>query len=61
MRSVTFRGAVLVLSVVLAAGAFAAPRTRNGPLGTVKRMIRALGDLLTVPTPAPAPPAPRQP
>jgi hypothetical protein len=58
MRSVTFRGAVVVLSVVLAAGVFAAPR--HDRLGMVKRMIRALGDFITVPTPAPAP-APKQP
>lgn len=60
MRSVVRRSAVVVLSVVLAAGAFAAPRSGSGATRAVKKFIRVLGDLLTVPTPAPAPP-PKQP
>jgi hypothetical protein len=52
MRSVSYRGVLLVSLLVLSAGAHAAPR----PVRAVKQIIRALGDLLTVPTPAPQPP-----
>ena len=60
MRSVIRRGAVVLLSVVLAAGAFAAPRNESRGVRKVKQIIRALGDFITVPTPAPTP-APTQP
>lgn len=56
MRSLVYRGSVLVLLVVVSAGAFAAPRPKqSGTVRTVRQFIRALGDLITVPTPAPAP------
>lgn len=54
MRHRGFRGLVLVVSVVLAFGVFAAPRERPAQK-FVKRVVRALGDLLTVPVPAPKP------
>ncbi len=63
MRSVLSRSVVLLLSVSLAAGAFAGPRTepsQSRGVRTVKSIIRALGDLITVPIPAPAPP-PKEP
>lgn len=56
MRSVSYRGVLLVSLVVLSAGVHAAPR----PVGVVKKIIRTLGDFITVPTPAPVS-VPRQP
>lgn len=54
------RGAVVVLFLVLSAAVFAGPRevreSRERPVAkAVKRIVRALGDLLTVPVGAPAP------
>lgn len=62
MRSVFLRCAVVVVSVMLAMGAFAAPpKPREGAAArVVKKFIRVLGDLLTVPTPGPMS-GPRQP
>jgi hypothetical protein len=56
MRSVSYRGALLVSLVLLSVSAHAAPR----PVRTVKQIIRALGDFITVPTPAPTPPTKQQ-
>jgi hypothetical protein len=59
MRSLSSRVAVVVLSVVLSAAAVAAPRAQpvqRGPVQTVRKIIKAFGDLLTVPTPVPTPP-----
>ena len=67
MRRVFYRGvAVGVMSFVLAAGAFGLPREgrepgersrdRESPVAKfVKRVVRALGDGLVTPTPAPKP------
>jgi hypothetical protein len=63
MRGVVDRGAVVVVSVIVSAGAFAAPRaaqSQDRAIRTVRKIIRSLGDFLTVPTPAPTP-APKQP
>ncbi|HYI10021.1 MAG TPA: hypothetical protein VEK57_13255 [Thermoanaerobaculia bacterium] len=56
---------VVVLSVVLAGSAFGAPQERDGEfrekqqpspiVKVVKKVVRAFGDLLTIPTPAPRP------
>lgn len=64
MRRIFYRGmAVGVMSFVLAAGAFGLPREgrecsrdRESPIVKfVKRLVRTLGDGITVPTPAPKP------
>ena len=58
MRGVVYRGAVVLLSVLVSAGAFAAPRTEQSQsraVRTVRKIIRSLGDFITVPTPAPTP------
>ena len=61
MRQYGFRSAVLVVSAVLAFGVLGAPREagraarERSAVKVVKRVVRALGDLLTVPVPAPTP------
>jgi hypothetical protein len=61
MRKYGFRSVVLVVSAVFAFGVFASqregrgPRGRENPIVKAAKKIRALGDLLTVPTPAPKP------
>jgi hypothetical protein len=61
MRRYGFRSAVLVVSAVLAFGVFGAPREagrdsrERSAVKVVRRVVRALGDLLTVPVPAPTP------
>lgn len=57
MRQIT-RSLVVVCLLGFAASTFAAPRERdstNGVRKFVKRVIRALGDGLILPTPAPTP------
>lgn len=64
MRSLSSHVAVVVLSVVLSAAAVAAPRTepvRSRPVQAVTKLIRALGDFITIPIPAPAPRPQQQP
>lgn len=61
MSKGVIRGAVLVACVILSAGAIAAPR--DGDRGPRERtipkimrgVVRILGDLITVPIPAPKP------
>jgi hypothetical protein len=64
MRKVFYRGVMVVaVSLVVSAAAFGIPRegrerTRdreNTVVKFVKRVVRTLGDGLTVPTPAPKP------
>lgn len=56
MRRVVLRGLVLVVSAVLAFGVFAGPRGEpRGAIARLVKKVRALGDLITVPTPAPTP------
>lgn len=58
MRRIT-RGVVVVCLLVGPVSMVAASNERDEPRGfvrkTVKRVVRALGDLITVPIPAPAP------
>ncbi len=58
MRRIT-RSVVVVCLLVGAVSMGAAPSERDEPRGfarkAVKRVVRALGDLITVPIPAPAP------
>ena len=62
MRSLVYRGVVVVSAVVLATGAFAAPRTESRGARTVRKIVRVLGDFITIPIGAPAPaPAPKEP
>ena len=56
MRKLGFRSVVLVVSAVFAFGVLASPREpRQNPVVKAVKKIRALGDLITVPTPAPKP------
>lgn len=58
MRQIA-RGVVVVCLLMGAVSMVAAPNAREEPRGfvkkAVKRVVRALGDLITVPIPAPAP------
>jgi hypothetical protein len=63
MRKVSIRVAVVVVSVVVSTAVFGVPREgreaardRESPVVKfVKRVVRSLGDGITVPTPAPKP------
>ena len=55
MRGIV-RGAVVVCVLVVAAGAFAAPREpKGGMVSRIVKKLKSLGDLITIPTPAPKP------
>lgn len=54
MRGIVRVVVVCVLGV--AAGAFAGPRdAKGGMVGRIVKKLKALGDLITIPTPAPKP------